>query len=141
MNRLPLKDRLRDHPMFDRSGGDVRDPEQETLPLFGGLPEMPMIVDWAKVDSLTGATAVGRLFHLLTDEYWHSSVEISGPVYAGLGYGACLSTLRRMGVIPEHRYHRNMQGESTSYYDYRLSEEFIGLYRARREGGVQECHR
>jgi len=104
---------------------------EETLPLFANIPRMPHVVDWKRVDALTVATAVGRLFHLLTDGDWHSSVEISGPMCAGLGYGACLSDLRKMGVVPESRYHRNAAGEKVAYYDYRLPEDIVQLWEGR----------
>lgn len=107
--------------------------EQETLPLFRDLPPLTAlkrVIDWDKVNALDLSTAKGRLFHLLAaDGGWHSSVEISGPACAGLGYGSCLSDLRKMGAIPEHRYHVNAHGEQTSYYDYRLTAEFIADYR------------
>ena len=99
--------------------------EPETLPLFADLPLKPEVtVDWMRVLALDLSTAMGRLFHLLLDGGWHSSVEIAGPRYAGLGYRQRLSGLRDLGVIPEHRMHGD-----TSYYEYRLPADFIAEYR------------
>jgi len=108
----------------------MKERELETLPLFSDLPirEGPVIL-WDKVRAHGLSTARGRLFHLLADGEWHSSVEISGPNVAGLGYGSCLSDLRKMGVIPEHRYHKRRDGGDAPYYDYRLTEEFLRAYR------------
>lgn len=104
--------------------------EPESLPLFDNLPPKKMMVDWLRVLALDLSTAKGRLFHLLAaDGDWHSSVEISGPACAGLGYGSCLSDLRKMGACPEHRYHVNVLGQEAPYYDYRLPADFLAEYR------------